>query len=53
MVLMTMIARVSDGLPLAASVQDDEQVRCGLKNVEHLNTKLLMILLISDWKKCP
>ena len=29
MVLMTMIARVSDGLPLAASVQDDEQVRCG------------------------
>lgn len=26
---MTMIARVSDGLPLAASVQDDEQVRCG------------------------
>lgn len=53
MVLMTMIARVSDGLPLAASVQDDEQVRCGMKIVEHFNTKLLMIWLISDWKKCP
>jgi vesicle transport protein SEC22 len=26
MVLMTMIARVSDGLPLAASVQDDQQI---------------------------
>lgn len=26
MVLLTMIARVSDGLPLAASVQDDEMV---------------------------
>jgi len=26
MVLMTMIARVTDGLPLAASVQDDEQI---------------------------
>lgn len=26
MVLMTMIARVVDGLPLAASMQEDEQV---------------------------
>lgn len=26
MVLMTMIARISDGLPLAASIQDDETV---------------------------
>jgi len=26
MVLMTMIARVADGLPLAASVQEEEQV---------------------------
>ena len=26
MVLLTMIARVADGLPLAASVQEDEQV---------------------------
>ena len=26
MILMTMIARVADGLPLAASIQEDEQV---------------------------
>lgn len=26
MVLMTMIARVADGLPLAATMQEDEQV---------------------------
>ena len=26
MVYMTMIARVADGLPLAASIQEDEQV---------------------------
>lgn len=28
MVLLTMIARVADGLPLAASMQEDEQVSC-------------------------
>ena len=27
MILMTMIARVADGLPLAASIQEDEQVK--------------------------
>lgn len=27
MVLLTMIARLADGLPLAASMQEDEQVR--------------------------
>jgi len=27
MVLLTMIARISDGLPLAATMQEDEQVR--------------------------
>lgn len=27
MVLMTMIARLADGLPLTASIQDDEVVR--------------------------
>ena len=26
MVLMTLVARVADGLPLAASIQDEEQV---------------------------
>lgn len=29
MVLLTMIARVADGLPLAASMQEDEQVSPG------------------------
>ncbi|XP_043941669.1 vesicle-trafficking protein SEC22b-like [Protopterus annectens] len=28
MVLLTMIARLADGLPLAASMQEDEQVKC-------------------------
>ena len=28
MVLMTMVGRAADGLPLAASMQADEQVRC-------------------------
>ena len=28
MVLMTMIGRVLDGLPLAASMQSDEEVMC-------------------------
>jgi hypothetical protein len=27
MILMTMIARVADGLPLTASIQEDEQVK--------------------------
>lgn len=27
MILLTMIARIGDGLPLAATIQDDEQVR--------------------------
>lgn len=26
MILMTMVARVADGLPLTASIQEDEQV---------------------------
>ncbi len=35
MVLMTMIARISDGLPLSASVQDD--VQSGRSMVEYQN----------------
>ena len=31
MVLMTMLGRASDGLPLAASMQADEQVSCWIK----------------------
>lgn len=32
MVLLTMIARLADGLPLAASMQEDEQVKTQKKN---------------------
>lgn len=35
MVLMTMIARVVDGLPLAATMQEDEQVT--MKNTVNIN----------------
>ncbi|XP_050441395.1 vesicle-trafficking protein SEC22b isoform X2 [Adelges cooleyi] len=40
MVLLTMIARIPDGLPLAASMQDDEQV--GRKLVEYQNQAKLL-----------
>lgn len=33
MVLMTMIARVVDGLPLAATMQEDEQVSSNLTGI--------------------
>lgn len=33
MVLMTMIARVVDGLPLAATMQEDEQVGLNLAGI--------------------
>lgn len=33
MVLMTMIARVVDGLPLAATMQEDEQVSLNLAGI--------------------
>lgn len=35
MVLMTMIARVVDGLPLAATMQEDDQV-FNLKNIYNI-----------------
>lgn len=40
MILLTMIARVADGLPLAASIQEDEQV--SMKASSH--QKLLKII---------
>ncbi|XP_026811974.1 vesicle-trafficking protein SEC22b [Rhopalosiphum maidis] len=40
MVLLTMIARIPDGLPLAASMQDDEQV--GRKLIEYQNQAKLL-----------
>ncbi|OTF82442.1 vesicle-trafficking protein SEC22b-A-like protein [Euroglyphus maynei] len=35
MVLMTMIARISDGLPLAASIQDDETIGRNIVNYQN------------------
>ena len=43
MVLMTMIARVSDGLPLAASVQDDEMVSSTVTIVFQLPDQTLFL----------
>lgn len=37
MVLMTMIARLADALPLAASVQDETHVQSGRSMVEYQN----------------
>ena len=37
MVLMTMIARLADALPLAASVQDETHTQAGKSMVEYQN----------------
>lgn len=44
MVLLTMIARISDGLPLAATMQEDEQVR--IVTVFRNNNVLIWLLWI-------
>lgn len=58
MVLMTMIARVVDGLPLAATMQEDEQVTsfimAYITNTYYfprVTTNILIYLFIyqSDW----
>lgn len=49
MVLMTMIARVADALPLAASMQEDEQVitgSCG--KVENLKIFYIFLMKCND-----
>ena len=39
MVIMTMIARVADGLPLTASIQEDEEVSyCSIIIIINYNT---------------
>ena len=48
MVLMTMIAWVQDGLPLAASVQDDEQV-IQLTNKINITQGKLKIIVIKNF----
>uniref|UniRef100_A0A069DQS2 Putative synaptobrevin/vamp-like protein sec22 n=2 Tax=Triatominae TaxID=70999 RepID=A0A069DQS2_9HEMI len=45
MVLMTMIARVTDGLPLAATVQDDEQ--SGRSTLEYQNQAKMLFRKLS------
>ena len=41
MVLLTMVARVADGLPLAASIQEDEQVRNRTEFEEFMVSKVI------------
>lgn len=43
MVLLTMIARLADGLPLAASMQEDEQV----KKISYVATGVVSLLIAS------
>lgn len=52
MALMTMIARVVDGLPLVGTMTEDEQVRIySLKKLE--NKLVISNCWISVWEKCP
>ena len=44
MILMTMVARVADGLPLTASIQEDEQV-CNLICQKKLVKSLCEIIM--------
>lgn len=47
MALMTMIARVVDGLPLVGTMQEDEQVRNPFKKKYPKHQKLIKLVLIS------
>lgn len=47
MVLMTMIARVADGLPLSASVQDDQQ-QLGAGNTEYQNQAKMLFKKLNN-----
>ena len=57
MALQTLVARVSDGLPLSASIQDDEQVIYFVRGMKHfLASKLtlkcnLFLHIIIVWEK--
>ncbi|XP_037777066.1 vesicle-trafficking protein SEC22b-B-like isoform X1 [Penaeus monodon] len=54
MVLMTMIARASDGLPLAASLQEDEQVNSGRNLLEYQNQAKMLFkkLTVNSPNRC-
>lgn len=45
MVLFTIIARVADGLPLAATMQDNEQVRSMMKRHLPVRNRTLLLQL--------
>ncbi|KAG7171467.1 Vesicle-trafficking protein SEC22b-like 2 [Homarus americanus] len=52
MVLMVMIARVSDGLPLAASLQDDEQSGRSLVDYQNQAKMLFKKLTVNSPNRC-
>lgn len=47
MVLMTMIARVADALPLAASMQEDEQVKINRVKLSSSRDIMLFMSLVA------
>jgi len=52
MVLMTMIARVFDGLPLAASVQEDEQTGKSILEYQNQAKRLFKTLNENSPNRC-
>lgn len=49
---MTMIARVADGLPLAASIQEDEQLGKNIADYQNQAKRLFKTLTASSPIKC-
>merc|ERR1711988_1138047 len=52
MILMTMIARVADGLPLAASIQEDEQLGKNIVDYQNQAKRLFKTLTATSPIKC-
>ncbi len=52
MVLMTMVARVADGLPLAASIQEDEQLGKNIVDYQNQAKRLFKTLTPTSPIKC-
>lgn len=52
MILMTMIARVADGLPLAASIQEDEQLGKNIVDYQNQAKRLFRTLTATSPNKC-
>lgn len=49
MILLTMIARVADGLPLAASIQEDEQVSMNASFHQKLLKTFGFVMNVNDF----